>query len=158
MRDLAPCIYARERIFVAPLDSNRLLCLDPVSGRLLWEQEGLEIVQLLGVAGSRLVFTTTRGIQAVDMNGNPVWQTPVVGKTASHGRGILAGSWVLWPTRSGQLPVRALHLLSGTPEHGTELMEPTRLRQLPSGNLAYANGCLVIAGSDELTCYVSARP
>src|SRR5207247_2328829 len=115
-----------------------------------WEQEGLEIVQLLGVADRRLVLTTPRGIQAMDLDGDTVWRKPDVGQLSSHGRGLLAGNWILWPTRSAALPVRGLHLHTGEPGHGKELLEPTRLRLLRPGNLTYARGCLVVAGSDEL--------
>src|SRR5205823_10121183 len=63
-RDLAPCVYADGRLFVAPLDSDRLFCLDAATGRALWEREELEIVHLLGVAQERVLFTTRQGLQA----------------------------------------------------------------------------------------------
>src|SRR5204862_1169833 len=101
------------------------------------------IVQLLGVSGRSLVFTTADGIQAMTMDGRLAWRQPDAGRLASHGRGIVAGSWVLWPTRSNPLPVRALHIETGTPVRGPDLVEPTQLRNLRAGNLAFAHGSLV---------------
>src|SRR5207302_1947119 len=56
-RDLAPCVYAAGRLYAAPLDSDRLLCLDPSTGRVVWERDRIEAVQLLGVGAGRLIFT-----------------------------------------------------------------------------------------------------
>src|SRR5262249_52842017 len=57
-RDLAPCVAVGRRLFVAPLDSERILCLDVETGRTHWEREGLEVVHFLGVSAGRLIFTT----------------------------------------------------------------------------------------------------
>src|SRR5262249_39648064 len=48
-RDLAPCVYAEGRVYAAPLDTNRLFCLDADTGKTLWERDGIEVVHLLGV-------------------------------------------------------------------------------------------------------------
>src|SRR5207237_5752067 len=67
-RDLNPCVYAGGRVYVAPADSDLLLCLDPVTGRVLWEREGIEVTHLLGVGRGRLIFTTRTpraGLRAV---------------------------------------------------------------------------------------------
>ena len=42
-RDLAPAVYADGRLYVAPADYDRLLCLDLETGRLLWERERVEV-------------------------------------------------------------------------------------------------------------------
>ena len=36
-RDLTPCVYADGSVFAAPLDSDRLFCIDAVSGQVRWE-------------------------------------------------------------------------------------------------------------------------
>ncbi len=35
-RDLAPCLFADGRLYVAPADDDRLLCLDAATGETLW--------------------------------------------------------------------------------------------------------------------------
>ena len=37
-RDLAPCLCARGRIYAAPADYERILCLDAGNGALVWER------------------------------------------------------------------------------------------------------------------------
>jgi outer membrane protein assembly factor BamB len=164
-RDLAPCVYDDGRLFVAPFDSDRLYCLDAATGRLLWERDDLEIVQLLGSTQGRLVFTTRQGVQAMQAaTGLPLWQQPSEGRLASHGRGMLAGSWLLWPTQDAKLPMRALTVAEGRQQKGDEdnpfaeprFFDPTQLRHIPAGNFAFGNGCLVVAGLDELVAFVPA--
>ena len=96
-RDLAPAVYAAGRLYVAPADYDRLLCLDPETGRLIWEREGITVVHLLGVGSGRLIFTTPRGIRAVsaaDGGDAGGWQRPEYADhegLPSYGRGFLAG-------------------------------------------------------------------
>src|SRR5262249_3829286 len=103
-RDVAPCVYGAGRIYVAPADYQKLLCLDPLTGRLLWERH-LEVIHLLGVGQGNLIFTTITprsGIRAVDAaTGEDRWLVPPVNEKQPHGRGLLAGDLVLWPTRDG---------------------------------------------------------
>ncbi len=162
-RAAAPCVYDAGRLFVAPLDSDRLYCLEACTGRVLWERDELEIVQLLGSAQGRVLVTTRHGVMAVrTATGLPIWQQPSDGRLAGQGRGLIAGSWLLWPTRDAKLPVRGLTLAEGRQQKGDEehpfaepaVLEPTRLRHLPAGNFAFGNGCLLIAGPDELVAFV----
>src|SRR5262249_11993662 len=76
-RDLAPAVYADGRLYVAPADYDRILCLDPETGRVVWELPGVAVVHLLGVGNGRLIFTTPKGIRAVraaDGSDNGGWQ------------------------------------------------------------------------------------
>lgn len=168
-RDLAPCVFADGRLYAAPCDSDRVFCLDPTSGRLIWQREGPEVVHMIGVARGRLVLATScgqqRGMQALDAaSGNDMWLQPAVGSMPSLGRGLFLGNWVIWPTTDSQLPCRAVHVLGGTlvrpaaevAEEPTSF-DPTSLRQLIPGNMAFGNGCLVIAGLEELVTYVPSR-
>lgn len=162
-REEAPCVYDDGRLFVAPLDSDRLYCLEASTGRVRWERDGLEIVHLLGSAQGRVLFTTRQGVHAVSAaTGLPIWQQPSAGQLASQGRGLIAGSWLLWPTRDAKLPLRGLTLAEGRQQKGDEenafaepsVLEPTLLRHIPAGNLAFGNGCLIVAGPDELVAFV----
>src|SRR5438270_10679192 len=107
LREDSPCVHDDGRIFVAPLDSDRLYCLEACTGQVLWERDGLEVVQLLGSAQGRVLFTTRQGVQSVGAaTGLPHWQQPSDGRLAGQGRGLVAGSWLLWPTRDEKLPLR----------------------------------------------------
>jgi outer membrane protein assembly factor BamB/tetratricopeptide (TPR) repeat protein len=157
-RDLAPPVYADGRVYVAPLDSNRLFCLDADTGKTLWEREGVEIVHLLGVARGRVVFTTPDGIRALaaaDGGDEGGWLQPGDGsKVAGMGRGFLAGGWVYWPTANPKYPLYALNVEDGTQEQGTEAFPPERFHRVRRGNLVLANGCLAVAGTQRLFVYV----
>jgi outer membrane protein assembly factor BamB len=155
-RDLCPPVFADGRLFIAPADSDRIFCLDSLTGQILWERSGIEVVHLLGVARGRLIFSTPQGLQAIgaatglDLGG---WLKPDVGTLPPQGRGLLAGDWVFWPTRDTKFPVRAV-----TQEQGEqEDLDPSRLRLLRPGNMALGNGCFVVAGPDELIGYVSPK-
>jgi outer membrane protein assembly factor BamB len=159
LRDLAPAVYADGRLYVAPADYDRLLCLDPETGVLLWEREAIEVVHLLGVGHGRLIFTTPKGIRAVraadgDDTGGWVMPEPIGSDgLPSYGRGFLAGEYVFWPTTSG---VKVLSQEDG--QVPIELIPgPLEVRgRLEPGNLAYAGGILAVADQSELRVYLRA--
>jgi outer membrane protein assembly factor BamB len=174
-RDLAPCVYADGRLYLAPLDTDRLLCLDATNGRLVWECAGLEVVHLLGVARGRVYCTTARGLECIRAdtgerraNGarpgvSSTWMQPLEGRLPGLGRGLLAGSWLLWPTQDPNLPLRGVTLEDGNQERFAidktaprepEYLEPTMLRAILPGNMAFGEDCLVVAGLEELAAYV----
>jgi outer membrane protein assembly factor BamB/tetratricopeptide (TPR) repeat protein len=150
-RDLAPALYAEGRLFVAPADYDHLLCLDAITGRLLWERDKIEVVHLLGVGRDRLIVTTPTGIRAVvPATGDDAWLQPADGTVLPpFGRGFLAGELVFWPTRNG---VYVLNQADG--EQPTDLV-PGPLRQVRPGNMVYANGSLAVADAETLTVYPS---
>jgi outer membrane protein assembly factor BamB len=155
-RDLAPAAYAEGRLYVAPADYDRLLCLDPETGAVLWERERVEVVHLLGVGGGRLTFTTPRGIRAVraaDGADEGGWQTPAdPGHEGlpSFGRGFLAGEYVFWPTRAG---IKVLSQADGLPPF--DLVDgPLGLHNVLPGNLAFASDTLAVADATHLTIYL----
>ncbi|MCS6851902.1 MAG: PQQ-like beta-propeller repeat protein, partial [Gemmataceae bacterium] len=152
-RDLAPCVYHEGRLYVAPADYDRVLCLDAATGRLIWESKPLEVVHLLGLTPDRLIVTTgswPRGIRALDIatgRDDRAWLQPDDGSDlATVGRGFLAGGLVFWPTALG---LRLLDEADGQPLD----LDPTRLRHIPSGNMAFAGGCLAVATADELLIF-----
>jgi outer membrane protein assembly factor BamB len=168
-RDLAPGVYADGRLYVAPLDADRLLCLDAANGRLLWEREATEVVHLLGEARGRVYFTTPRGLQclrAADGSTHEGWVQPAEGRLPGLGRGLVAGSWLLWPTQDPKLPLRGVTLADGNQERfdvpksapeEPQYLEPTMLRAILPGNMAFGQGCLAVAGLEELAVYVPQR-
>ncbi len=155
-RALAACVFANGRLFAAPVDYDRILCLEAESGRVLWESAPLEnIVHVVGVARARLIVTTTHDIRAFDCaTGRAVrdWRQPGGGdRLPPAGRGLLAGSVVLWPTTAG---LRALDQETGQP---VARMACNYTYNQIQGNLALADGCLVVAGVTELHAYVAPR-
>jgi hypothetical protein len=151
LRDLAPCLVGEGRLYVAPADSNHLLCLDPVTGRLLWRREQADVVHLLGVGKGRLIFTTATGLKAIrasDGTDADGWTLPDVGgRLPPMGRGLLIGDLVLWPTTRGVLAVRQ--------EDGRQPDNPTLLRPLPPGNLVFGSGCIAVADRTTLTVFTA---
>jgi outer membrane protein assembly factor BamB len=164
-RDLAPCVYHAGRVYAAPLDSDRVFCLDAATGRVRWERDGLEVVHLLGVAEGRLLLTTRPGMQAIRADTGAIdWVQPSDGRLPPLGRGLVAGGWVFWPTRDPHLPLRAIAPTDGRQARGDDrlfdeptLFDPTQLRRIPPGNIAFGEGCLVVAGTDELVGFVPAE-
>jgi len=147
-RDLTPCLYDRGVLYVAPSDARSIFALDAASGGMLW-QSGAELedaVHLLGVArdcliasGSRLYWIHLKGPEQGRLK--HVW--PDGAAKLGYGRGLLAGDYVLWPTRE------RIYLFDQT----TAKLQRTidlQSRGVRGGNLVVAGGRLLIAASDEL--------
>ncbi|HZZ78228.1 MAG TPA: PQQ-binding-like beta-propeller repeat protein, partial [Gemmataceae bacterium] len=125
--------------------------------------DGTDIVHLLGATRGRLFVVTRNGVQALaTANGQVAWSQPSDGRLPSLGRGVIAGSWLFWPTQYTELPNRAITLSAGNLRRGDEtsvLPEPeyfdaTMLNPIPAGNWAVGQGCLAVAGLTELVVFV----
>ncbi|MFQ3652107.1 MAG: PQQ-binding-like beta-propeller repeat protein, partial [Gemmataceae bacterium] len=163
LRDLCPPVCAQGRLYVAPADSDRLLCLDPVTGETLWYRDRLDVVHLLGVGRGRLIFSTWRnlshgrveagGLRAVDAySGSDAsgWMLPDDGAgLIPFGRGLLVGDLVLWPTFRQPFGVVAVRQ-----EDGRQPDNPTLLHRIRSGNLLYANGIFLVTDRQAMYAYV----
>jgi outer membrane protein assembly factor BamB/tetratricopeptide (TPR) repeat protein len=174
-RDLAPCVAHAGRLFVAPADFDRIVCLDAATGKILWESSAVEVVHLLGVAGDKLIVTTgrsspgvmeapePRGIRALDIHTGRMlrtWMQPAdgTGDLPSTGRGLLAGGKVLWPVQRGaQDSSRGLLLLDQqTGEAARDNYYFSQRFRAVVGNLALGEGCLAAADAHELRIFVPA--
>jgi outer membrane protein assembly factor BamB len=150
-RSLTPCLFDGQRLYAAPADYDRILCLDAATGRQLWESASLEVVHLLAVAEGRVLFSslTPRGcIRALEAStGNPVpgWLFPWSARLTPFGRGLVANGEVFWPTWELEGRLCLLDQASG------ELVQVARGIR---GNLAAAQGCLVAADLDRLSAYI----
>ena len=156
-RDLSPALVAQGHVYLAPADAERIVCLDAASGALVWQSEAVEVTQLLGVAGGRLICTTggaLRGIRAFDARtGRDAWFKHVDGGLATLGRGFLTEQLVFWPTVKG---LRVLDHRTGELVYATPADTLTPDAPLPLvGNLIYAQGCLVAVTATQVHCYVS---
>jgi outer membrane protein assembly factor BamB len=157
LRDCAPCVYRDGRLWVAPTDYDRVLCLEAGCGSVRWQSERTETCQLLGVARGKLVLTTAlnpRGIRALDLRTGTVvrsWLQPDdASDQPTYGRGIIAGDKVYWPTVSG---IRVLDQDDGLPDEAESLYLANRVGPLP-GNLAFGCGCLAVADGEQLRVFV----
>jgi outer membrane protein assembly factor BamB len=167
-RDLCPPVADGGRIYAAPADTDRLLCLDAYTGRLVWEREGVEVIHLLGVARGRLIATfggPGRGIRGLNLrtgadSGPNGWTLHDDGGAGTFGRGLVTEEAIVWPTRRG------LYFLD--PADGTMLRSPIpgpsvtfrgvalpTETPLPFGNLCYADGVLLVSTATEVWGFVS---
>jgi outer membrane protein assembly factor BamB len=158
-RELNPCLFDRGRLYVAPADSPKVYAFDAATGRILWPgrrgdhpadtpvQDPLDdVVHLLGVSGDcliasghKLYWINTDGPRA----GNIAHVWPEGEDKLGYGRGLLAGAYVLWPTRE---KVYVFHQQTAQLKKEIELA-PLGVR---GGNLLVANGRLLIATPTEL--------
>lgn len=156
-REFGPLLLAGGRLFVAPVDADRLLCLDPFSGRVVWERDPLQPVHLLDCHAGRLLFTTRDGLRALDADtGGDTggWVQPTAGRLPPFGRGLVCAGWVFWPTTDPDCPLRVVNVHDGSQQRGDVLFDPLSVRQILPGNMAFGDGCLVVAGVNELIGYV----
>jgi outer membrane protein assembly factor BamB len=162
-RDLAPPLFAEGRVYVAPEDCDSAYCLDIDTGAVLWEREKLDVVHLVGVGDGRLIFSTYRsvqqgglvagGLRAVDAETGSDklgWSLPDDGGgLLPYGRPLLVGDLVLWPTLRAPFGVFAVQQ-----KDGQQPDNPALLHRVPSGNVLYAGGRLLV--TDRQALYVFA--
>lgn len=155
-RGLAPCLCADGRLYAAPADSDRLFCLEAATGRTLWARDRIDAVDLLGAAGGRLLFTTTKELRAVDaVSGRDLWRLPHVDGLPPFGRGLLVDDFVLWPVAPAHAQARGMYVLAQADgEQAGDFLSTELLNRHRWGNLTYADGCLAVADVGELRLYV----
>jgi outer membrane protein assembly factor BamB len=145
-RDPSPCVFHDGLLIVAPSDAAPFFALDAVTGKLVWEQDGLrDVLHVLGVSGRNLIVSGKR-IAAVDvLSGRINWAWPESEQAGIRGmgRGVIAGNEIFWPTRN--------EIYALDPKSGAQTRSPISLKPLEGGaNLAASQGRLVVAGYDEL--------
>ena len=151
-RDLCPPLCDGGRIYAAPADTDRLLCLDAFTGQLIWDRDGIEVVHLLGVSRGRLIATIAgqvKGIRGFNLrtgsdSGELGWTIHDDGGEATFGRGLVTEEAIVWPTKHG------LHFLN--PADGSPLRSPIRGS---FGNFCYADGVLLVTTATEIWGFVS---
>lgn len=144
------CLAANGVVYAFIADDNRAIAVDSAGGTLLWESDPLEATHLIGAAAGKLIVQTgglDSGLVALNTatgRRTPDWGYSVFGADAAapFGRGILLGERICWPTRNAGIMVARL---DGSPE-----FVPTVLRNLPGGNLVFADGMLLVATAERL--------
>jgi outer membrane protein assembly factor BamB len=151
-RDLTPCLFDGGRLFAAPADYSKLMCLDAGTGRTLWERDNIDVVHLLGVADGRLIFNTREAIRAVDAaSGLDEWSAPALAlKSFTSGRGIIFGDVILYPSSDG---VQVLNVEDG--QSTDRLNVPNGRLDGVRGHFAYGGGILAVADRTHLTVFVA---
>lgn len=145
-RDLNPCVYDRGRLFIAPADCESILSLDAGTGELLWETQLPEdVVHLLGVGGGNLLASGDVLWWIDAARGKVIKRWPDT-SPLGHGRGILMGDQVVWPTAS------ELYTFDQQPAPRERPRDAVRLseRGVAGGNVVAGGGLLLIATADKL--------
>lgn len=141
--DLNPCVYYRGRVFAAPTDNLKLLCLNAETGQKLWEAPWA-MSHILGVGQGNLIVTGNR-VGGIDIQtGKLKWSWPE-NTAIGYGRGLLAGDFVYWPTKT------ELHILEQSTGQKARATVPLSERfRLRGGNLAVAGQNLILAQTDRI--------
>lgn len=162
-RNMTPCLIYRGLVIAAPADCNRLFALDANSGHVIWTtrpERATDVIHLLGVGAGNLIAGGDYLYWLDVYTGDVVNQFPPPRKTTpghakptprGHGRGVLAGNNVYWPTRKSifvfkQRTVRTE--LSSEPPLVREI--DLTSRGATGGNLTVAQNVLVIVAADQL--------
>jgi outer membrane protein assembly factor BamB len=148
-RDLNPCVYHRGRLLVAPADCESIFALDAGTGELAWETHLPEdVVHLLGV-GADSLLASGDALWWIDVEGGKVLKRWPDTTPLGHGRGLLMGDEVVWPTAAALYVFDCDAAGPSTPKSPILLSE----RQAEGGNLVAAGGLLLIAAPDKLFAF-----
>jgi outer membrane protein assembly factor BamB len=160
-RSIAPCLFHRGMLLVAPIDSNRVFALDATSGQLIWQttlNDGQpDSVHLLGVAGQHLIACGRRlwwldiatGQLSRDIVQNPyqgAHDVPLRGL----GRGVVAGNQIYWPAQ-GTSP--AIHVIDHRTGRATRNPIPFDTADTTGVNLIAARGYLFLTASSKIYAF-----
>ena len=146
-----PAMIAGDLVIVAPEDSDLVLAFRRSSGTLAWAAEpGGRVAHLLGV-GEGNVVATGDSVWTIDAANGALRSRWPEGRSVEqgHGRGLLAGGEIYWPTRD------RLYIL----DQGTGLpveRPPIMLRErfgCGGGNLVAGDGYLAIAERERLLVF-----
>lgn len=93
-------VLAGGRVVITPITSNRLHCLDLLTGEELWRpkprSDGMFVA---GVARDQIIVVTSHGVEAVEMNsGSVTWQFGLPERVSPSGRGFVTQDSVFFPT------------------------------------------------------------
>jgi outer membrane protein assembly factor BamB len=78
MQEPTPPIVAGDRLFVAQPGVRQIQCLDPESGRLIWQTATPTLRRVVGLAGERLVIQSDSGFAALSAaDGKLLWEHPI---------------------------------------------------------------------------------
>ncbi len=146
-REISPCVYDSGMVVVAPADTRLIFAIDATTGKPAWVTDKPDdVTHLLGIVHGAVVATGDR-VWSLDLQTgrvNFVWPESTMAGIRGLGRGVIAGSEILWPTRDQIYRLDALT--------GAQTRAPIDLTHLDSegANLVVAGGILLLAGPDDL--------
>ena len=172
-RDLNPCLFYDDQLFVAPSDCDRIFALDSLTGQLLWST-GVEVAAdatfLLGATDDHLIVSGDVLYWLERRSGRVAARFPAYSPAENGfalpeprgaGRGIVAGEQVYWPTREA-IWVFDQRLVPLPGENQGTYREPRLAKRIDllsrgaaGGHLAYADGVLLIASPDQLLAFAA---
>jgi outer membrane protein assembly factor BamB len=147
----------------APSDSSSVFAVDAGTGLLTWEWRMLpsdeQPLQLLGVGSGRLIaagnsiwwldVATGKGSREAK-----VWPAPTKDGELGFGRGLLADGRIFWPTHEEIIVLDQNWDGQGSPiVDRIQLTRPDTGDRVTGGNLAYANGTLLVAGKERMFAF-----
>lgn len=149
-RDLNPSVYYRGKLLVAPADSDRILALSAATGELLWDTQLPEdVVHLLGVGHGNLLASGDT-LWWIDADGGKVLRRWPDTTPLGHGRGLLMGDQVIWPTNSALYVLDQRVSADGATQRAPILLSE---RDATGGNLVTAGDLFLIASPDRLFAF-----
>ena len=158
--DPAPAVAFNGRVYVAPADADRVYALDAESGQLVWESGTADGAQIVGVARRRLIVSVAgplRSIRGLNLDTGSYrdggWIQGSGGGILGYGQGIVTDDVIVWPSREGLF---FLNPSDGRPARGAPnpfLAPNFNALKGYFGNIAYADGVLVIVTPTEVWGY-----
>lgn len=153
-RDISPPVASSGRVFVAPNDSDRIFAFDADNGAVVWKSEPLTVDHIIGISHGKVIAAIAgpqRGLRAFDFltgkcDAPEGWQQHDDPTLATFGRGLIVDNVIAWPTQAGLYLIRIEDGLPARP----------LLREV-HGNLAYADGKLLVASPKTLSYFAVAK-
>lgn len=147
-RDLNPCVFHQNTLYVAPSDSEEIFALDATTGARLWTcSHPTDAIHLLGVTEDRLLASGRRLWWIDSLSGELLRCWPEADDAQpGYGRGLLAGKKILWPVRD---QIWIFDAATARPSQEPIQLGSPEIRAT-GGNLVAGQGYLLVAGSDYL--------
>lgn len=156
-RGLTPCLIHKGLVLAAPADADRVFALDAATGLLRWTTPrgvvaGIQF--LLGVGQGSLI-AAGNGLVWIDVDSGEIkarFPAGDGGDLRGHGRGVLAGKQVYWPTRD--------RIYVFDQRGAQQTRQPIELvpMGLTGGNLVIARDTLLVAAADRLSAFDALGP
>ena len=149
-----PALVSDGLVIIAPEDAPGLYAFETATGRLVWKTDPIpELQYLLGSAKGKL-FATGNHLYTFDIQtGRLLRSWPGSGnRFDGYGRGLLAGDFVYWPTRT---EILVIDQETGGDQHAT--IPLFQSFGYGGGNLAAGDGYLVVAQRERLAVYCQNR-
>jgi outer membrane protein assembly factor BamB len=150
-RELAPCIYYGGLVMALPADGEGVHAFDALTGELQWRTpEPPNLAHMLGVANGNLICSGNQVVAINVSTGRGIWQWSDSGTIAPYGRGVLAGDYVYFPTKTH---VYIIDQRTGVLAKRKEVGALQEKYNYSPGNLVIGDGYLVVAQPTQLVVF-----